>query len=638
MKKFKSSLGQSLVELLVAIAIAMLILPALATGLVASRSARPQTEQRLSAIALLREGQEAVRSVREKGWTAFANNGTFHPVASSNTWSLVEGEEAVDSYTRQIEISDVYRSNTSGNIISDTNGWIDPSTKKVVVSVSWDKPLPSTVSSQAYLTRFGNLTFTQTTESELNQGTKNGVVVTNTAGGEVVLGAGGGGDWCSPSQSILAQFDLPKNGVANALSAYQGRAIAGTGENASGVSLADISITDTNPPVPTIRGTFNGYKTNDVYIDGTYAYIATDDNQKEVVIVDLNTYQEVGYFNASGPSDATSVFVLGDKGYVTSGLTLYIFDLSSKSGARPLLGSYLFLGIATSVVVSGNYAFVSLSFSLIEMQIIDVSNPQSLFNAGWANVNGRDGKKVFVNPSATRAYLATNADPFFPEFFIIDITSKTGSRPIIGSYNASGMNPTGLSIVPGNKALLVGTEGEEYQVIDITQESLPSRCGGLQVDTGIKGVVGILETDGDAYSYIVTGDASLEFKIIEGGPGGQFSTEGTFESSTFDASLSAAFNIFFASVNKPPATDIKFQIGVSLANPQTSNCTGLTFTFVGPDGGGNSYYSTNSAIFVNQDGSGYENPGRCIRYKSFLSTIDPTQTPTLYDFTVNYSP
>ena len=68
--------------------------------------------------------------------------------------------------------------------------------------------------------------------------------------------------------------------------------------------------------------------------------------------------------------------------------------------------------------------------------------------------------------------------------------------------------------------MLVGTKGEEYQLVDIANEATPSRCGGLNIDTGVKGVSSVLEADGDSYSYIITGDSAAELKVIEGGPGG----------------------------------------------------------------------------------------------------------------------
>lgn len=631
-----------MVELIVATLVLGTILLTAATALGVSVDGIGSSKLQSTAGLLLQEELEPLLTIRDKGWVANMVNGTYYVAPSGSSWALTAttSGETVGQFTRKVTIGDVYRDG-NGQIVS-TGGTLDPSTKVATASVSWQTLIPHTILATTFLTRYKeNLVWTQTLKSEFDLGTYTGTVSQYTNGtppdGEVILGAGGQGDWCEPSP-IVALFDLPKSGVANAISAYEGRVIVGTGENAAGVSLADVAISDTHPPVPTLSGTFDGYKTNDVFLDGNYAYLATDNNSKEVVIVNLTTYQEVGYFNTPfSNSDATSVYVSGNRGYVTAGFILYIFDLSSKVGSRPLLGLFLFLGSATSVAVNGSYAYVSLSGSPIEMQIIDISNPQSLENAGWADVNGTDGKRVFVNSSATRAYLATGASASLPEFFVIDITSKIGSRPIVGSYDASGMNPRSLAVVPGNKALLVGTGAEEYQAINIADETHPTRCGGMQVDSGVKGIAAVLEGDGDAYSYIVTGDSNSELKIIEGGPGGAFATFGTFESSTLDAASTTAFNRFDASFNELVGTDITFQVAVADVGGD-GTCNSASFTFVGPDGTASSSFTDDGAIPLSDDGSGFENPGRCFRYKATLTTSDAAITPTLYDFTVNYSP
>ncbi|MDE2588974.1 MAG: type II secretion system protein, partial [Patescibacteria group bacterium] len=153
---FKS--GQSIVELLITIGLSGILLPALITGLVSTRQARPQQDQRLLAIGYLREGQEAVRAVREDGWANFAVDGTYHPVMTANgDWSLVTGQELINgfNFTRQIVISDVSR-DSNGNIVA-TGGTNDPSTKKVVTTVSWTNPLTSSVTATSYFTRYANL-------------------------------------------------------------------------------------------------------------------------------------------------------------------------------------------------------------------------------------------------------------------------------------------------------------------------------------------------------------------------------------------------------------------------------------------------------------------------------------------------
>jgi len=100
---------------------------------------------------------------------------------------------------------------------------------------------------------------------------------------------------------------------------------------------------------------------------------------------------------------------------------------------------------------------------------------------------------------------------------------------VVGNgYNTSGMSPTGITAVTGNKAIIVGTGGtNQYQVIRISDETNPILCGALQYSTGINGIAAVLQSNGYAYSYIITGDTDAELKIILGGAGeGNYSSAG----------------------------------------------------------------------------------------------------------------
>ncbi len=643
------NLGQSLVEILIVIGLMAILIPALFTGLYASREGKAQDAQRSEALAYLKETVEAIRTFRENGWSNFSGNGTFHPQVSGTSWTLVAGPESINGFTRSVVINDVNR-DSSGSIVT-TGGTFDPSTKKVVVTVSWGSLSSSQVSETLYLTRYlDNDAYVQTTQADFDAGTKSGTTVTNTLGGEVTLGVGGYGNWCEPELTI-ASLDLPKSGVANAVWVIEGQAFAGTGENASGVSFANINITNTNPPSASVVGTFDGYKTNAIFGEDDYAYLGTDTNNKEIVIIDLNNvvggkYTEAGYFDAPGNGDGNGIFVSGNVGYMLSENKVYSFDLTSKSGSRPILDPDGVVITASGtkgrdIYIVGTYAYIAVSGvgSINELVIVDISNPSNLQMVGWADVNGKSGEDVYVNSTGTRAYLATNGASSYREFFIIDTTSKTGARPTVGSYESNGMSPNGVAVVTGNKAILVGVDAEEYQVIDITNESNPVRCGGLDINTSVFGVAGVLEADGDAYSYIITGDATAEFKIIEGGPGGQYAASGEFISSTFDPGFQTAFNRFDLTVERPPNTDVKFQVAVEDAI--AGSCSTVGFTFVGPDGTSATFFETtqtSGATVFSYAIPGSINPGRCFRYEGFFSTTDTTATPILYDVTINYSP
>ncbi len=530
--------GQTLIELILVMGIAAIILPALLTGFVASRNGKPQQQQRLQAVSVLKETETAVKNIKNSNWNALSTNGTYHTQISGSQWSL-----AINPFTnsqgikQEIVIGDVMR-DASGAIV-EAGGTIDPSTKKLNIIISWTMPYVSSINSTLYLTRTKNQTFTHTTQADFNAGTASNSAVVSSGGsltdGQVQLaasvGSGGGigsggpsSDWCVPNLSITA-LDLPKSGVANAISAIPGKVFAGTGNNSSGVSFANVTVTNTRPPTSSIDGTADGYKTNSVFGETNYGYLATDNNSKEIIILDLNQnqngkYVESGYFNAPGNGSGNSIFVLGNIGYMTSGNKLYTFDLSSKAGSRSQLGSLTLDGTGNKIYVVGSYVYVAIGSTTNQLEVVQVSNSgATLTKTASISVAGQAAQDVFVDASGTRAYVATAVSASQKEMFIINVSNKSNLLQV-SSYEANGMSPTGITVVTNNKLILVGTSGEEYQVIDISTEGSPSRCGGLNIDTGVQGISSVQEADGDTYSYIVTGDASSELKIIEGGSGG----------------------------------------------------------------------------------------------------------------------
>ena len=173
------------------------------------------------------------------------------------------------------------------------------------------------------------------------------------------------------------------------------------------------------------------------------------------------------------------------------------------------------------------------------------------------------------------------------------------------------------------KHFLSEQAGEEYQVIDISNETSPTRCGGLNIDSGVNGISSVLEQDGDTYSYIITGDTAAEFKIIEGP-----ATNGTYTSPSFDAGSDVYFNSFTVNHIVPSSTLIQYEVAVAAA--VNNSCSGVNFSYAGP-------FATSSALPSTTGNAAYQNPGRCIKYKVTFSTADPTQTPILYDINFNYS-
>ncbi len=635
--------GQLLIELILAMGLLIFFLPAVLTVFVTSTQGRAQKIQRLKAANYMQQAQEALRVVRQRSWDQVAVPGVYHTELQSNLWELVSGETEQDGFTRRIEISNVFRDN-SFTIVDSSHpeAQLDPSTKRASITVSWETPLTSSIDSTVYLTRYlDNVSFIDTTQADFDAGEFTNTTSKSDIDGEVVLASGGKGDWCKPNDHIVEELDLQQQSYARVVAAIEGRAFSGT--NLSDGKFTEISITQDDPPQAALVDTIDGYETNDIFLDENYAYVATNDDSRDVVIIDLNTNQEVGYFvDDYRWGNAGSIYVKDDVGYVTVGPKLNTFDLSSKSGLRPKLDSDWLSddefspGTGHGLQVVGDYAYAALDYSDGELTVFDVSDPTNISRVAYTDVNGKTGVGLFVNQSGTRAYLGTEKSPSRDEVFVINIENKSGALPLISSYDAGGMDPRDLVMVSENKLIVAGLHGQEYQVIDVADEANPTQCGGIELDNGIYGLAGVLESDGDAYSYVVTGDNQKEFKVIEGGSGGRFTSEGSFTSEIFDAQYPVTFNYILPDFLEPSQTTMTYQVAV--AEAVSGSCTGADYQFVGPDGTSSTFFQGEGPIALDDDGAGYENPAQCFRYRVYFETLEQTNSPVLEQVTVNYSP
>lgn len=597
-------------EILVAFGLASLLLPVLLSGFLAGTRGRETYEQRIAAVGLLREGEEATRSLREEAWTNIATNGTYYPKIASSKWAWGTAPDGqINGFTRIVVISDFMR-----------NGTVDPSTKKIDITVSWPGLIARSVASTIYLTRWGN------TASLL------------TAGGEL-MGLGRG-DWCAPSQDRIVPFNLDKSGVANAISAIQGRVFAGTGDNAAGPAFDNVTIPNTTYPTlptPSLAGNFGSQpvKTNGIFGETNYAYIATDTHAKQGIIINITgstPYSETGTLDIGVSSaNGQSIYVANNIAYLsgTNG-KLYAFNVATKSGSHNPIANVNLETMANKIVVVGSNIYAAMNATANQLAIIPLTGGGTAFGTPvYVSVAGQNGVDVYVNSGGTRAYLATSylsSQSNQSNFFIIDTDPTSATyKQTKGSYNAGGMKPKGVTVVPGAiRAILVGTGGtQQYQVIDITDEANPTHCtsngrsGGLVISSDVNGISSVLEGDGDAYSYIITGDASAELKIIEGGPGGAGGNGGVFESPVFDAGHPVIFNRFSVIDLQPPSITVNYQIAVS------PDCT--TFNYTG------SYDANGGQIPLSL------NSGRCFRYKvTFTGGGGATSASTTVS--VNYSP
>lgn len=130
---------------------------------------------------------------------------------------------------------------------------------------------------------------------------------------------------------------------------------------------------------------------SDLKISGDYAYIATSNNNEELMILDISDLSniiKVGSFNSFGNIDATSVFVTGDTAYLgtrrnNSGKTraeVYVINLTNKNA--PVLqtsNSYYRLNQdVTDIVVKDNYVYVGNNANRKQISVLNVTDPSNI--------------------------------------------------------------------------------------------------------------------------------------------------------------------------------------------------------------------------------------------------------------------
>jgi len=635
----------SLVELLVAVALFTAIVMIVSTFAIEAVRATGNTGKRNNAIFKIKEISNAFTIIKNDMWSVITSNtnaGDKHLLFENNKYTLVNGASELEGISYSISINEVYR-DANGDIVT-SGGSLDPHTRKALITASWIDIIGETISveSDIYVNDWNTLEWVITTQDEFNLGSFDKTKSTNSEGGEVTLQQIIYPDWCKPSLAVN-EYDIPGDATAKTLFSKIGETYLGTGGNTSGVAFTKLSISGVDDPVINVEGEFNGYLTNNIFVDGNYAYLATTNNSKEVVILDISStpYTEIGYFNTSRTEDANSVYVVGNTGYVAAGRYVFTFDLSSKTGSRSQLGikqislnqNWGATASVSQIVVINNYLYASLDQDWYELVIVNVTNPANMQITSQTSVNNQQTFDIYVKSDGTRTYFGTGSSSYEREFFILDTSNKSGARPTIGRYDTNGMSVKGIAIVEeDNRAVLVGVSGEEYQAVDISNEASPVRCGGMQLNAGINDVDSVRDSQSNSYSYILTNDTSTDFRILRGGPGlgGDetgygYPDQGNFTSAVFDSTSATALYYSFDFIAEVPAgTDIKFQ----LRSGNTSDLSSQSW--LGPDGTTGTFYENSGGVIPQIISN-----KRYLQFKAYF-TSDTISTPILKEVRINY--
>jgi len=159
--------GQSLIELLVAVAIGTILIGGSVALMGVSIKSYGTMKKHRQADVLMRQTAEVVQSLARSNWHSIYDliKGDDYKISlSGNFWTISEGQETDVAnempYKRYFQVYNVNR-DASGNILE--TGTDDPSTQKITIILEYDNNYISSSSISFYLTRSeSNTVFRQT--------------------------------------------------------------------------------------------------------------------------------------------------------------------------------------------------------------------------------------------------------------------------------------------------------------------------------------------------------------------------------------------------------------------------------------------------------------------------------------------
>ncbi len=626
--------GFSLVELLVAISFVSVIITAILTMNTFNASLWKANEDKTKAYFYASESLEAMKLIN---WSSLVN-GDYHLVLQNNAWTLVSGNETLENkYIRNINISSVQRqSSTNGHIYGDivASGFIDPDTKKITATITWPdrKGNIKTLSLDNYLSRWQAERFMQTDwsggsgQATWSDATK---FYSKTSGLEVNIEGistlvSGFLDWNNATPTSTKDL-LNSSADANDIYVNGNYAYMVTENNSSGSEFYILNIAD--PKNPSQISSLNiSSAVTAVAVQGNYAYLATRGDSSELRVINISNINNPSIattVNLSGNSDALDVGVNDTKLYAVQGNILYAYDISTPTNPQAL-DTIDLNGLGKKLFISANNIFVATQNANAELQIIDGTNAANLQNIGNANLPGSlSGTDVFVLGS--RAYISTDNNSSGPgggEFFVYDISNL--SAPISLGYYDVGAKVYTFNIVGPYAILGTNLSNQELKIVDVSFPATISSVTSFDLSGYILGLAANC-----SFVYAATTSNSEELIIISTAVSDCYATSGQLESSTFDTGASSVtYNWLAWSGSQPANTTIKFQLA-------TSNNSNGPWNYVGPDGSGSSYYTSAAKEFINYN---YHLDQRYFRYKLFLSSQSDFQAPALEEFNLSYSP
>lgn len=629
--------GFSLVEVVVALGIFSLLAGTVLTLALGSFSADQRGEHLTRAQALAREGLEAVRSIRHHNFSDLTSGG--HGLSrAAGYWTLAGEAEALGPYTRTITIGDAYRDNGGqGALVADgtPGATLDPLTKRVTSTVTWLALTGTTGRTQVVtlMTDWLARRWLQDTGADFATGRRDSTQLTAAADGEVRLASLG--DWSNPqalqSVNIEGKADAtdcavdPLNQVLYVVTNERGR---GQPEFYA-YDIADVTATTTG--LFTLGTTEVGQDSQAVAVHGGHAYLATDRNRAELMVVRLSDFTRLGSWDTpASDADAHDVYATGTVAYVVtknsrSQPEFFAINIADPAAipATPLGAAEIGSDVnAVAIAADGAYAFLATADDAGELTVVRLSDYAvvrridlvGLTHADDATDVTVDGTLVVVvRKNSRRAELYT---------FDAATPARMSATPV--GFVELGRDASHLA-VQGGLAYVATTGGSVgLVVVDLqTYRQLGSFPAVSRADAQSVCVWG-------AQAYLISKADAAEVVVVRGAHGGSaVAPVGSFTSSSFDSGFAGTVWKSLTWTGFGPGTiTLRLRTADTAANLNTAR-------WVGQDGtAATAYAAPGQTIRLDPNATG----PRWIQYRAYLEHPTGSTSPVVEDVTLSYGP
>ncbi|MBI3332127.1 hypothetical protein HYZ99_04175 [Candidatus Peregrinibacteria bacterium] len=616
--------GQSLVEVIVALGIVLTIVAAFVQLSLGSFELNRHGRDDTIAAYYAAEGLEASRFIARRDFDQITV-GVHGLDASAGIYAFTGSSNAFGSFTRVVSV-DAVRRDGNGDIVA-SGGSDDPDTRAITSAVTWNLSEGGTrqVSLLTYLTHWERGQWLSDLFSTFENFYRNSTSVTAVQDGEVELLAAASLE----DPTTFFNIDLPGTAHVNEVATDPIRDrlyIALDNQSGTTPEFLTYDISNISDGQATQSGAIDLEDSSEGFAAGRdYAYVLTNGNVSEIVVVRLRDFQIVAVWDLPGSSDPLDIVIdeAANRAYVgrsaQSGDEFYVLNIANPEGNLSVVNDIEIGASVNGIAIWGAYGYLVTGHN--SQELITVHLDAAVHET--CNLSGNEdateiqiaGDRLFIGRSG-------GAQAEFAEYRI------DGDEPgdcegllegLVGSaqLDAFGVLDMAVQTQEGYAVFTVDDGDNELRIVKLS-------TFGLVESRGLPGNTCDAVTYDGAYIYAGCRDGTSTLQILEGTANRAF--RGSITSFPFDSGAEGTvWDDVSWTVSGIGSVSVRIRTANSLQNLKQA-------VWVGPDGTTATAYATSAGqpIVTDPQATGT----RYMQWKAILT--GQGTTPILEHLTITY--